>query len=288
MSDIDNIDARGHFLTRDRLLVVVARKESGTARRINERRRTTVMGGIEGRLFPRGAIIPKVQAEPNVVAVVRAARVAVLNRDVPNELGGVKIWVRLTVHVILEFLHLIGGFHDDGLAFGHVNEVVPEFLGEEQMGPAFARLAGGIVFNLGIAFQVNGSEFRVDGEHFRGNEFLADGFPFRHDPVPKTIVINLVGEAFHEDVVMAPPLGDLPGRGRQRGIETEGIRIEGAAFFVRGRPAHGKTVLEVGILEQRVITIREKPIPLGGGIAVIDAFARGGRRGFRIAAFFFA
>ena len=49
------------------------------------------MGGIEGRLLARGAIIPKVQAEPNVVAVVRAARVAVLDRDVPNELGGVKI-----------------------------------------------------------------------------------------------------------------------------------------------------------------------------------------------------
>ena len=104
----------------------------------------------------------------------------------------------------------------------------------------------------------------------------------------KAVVKNLVGEAFHEDVVMAPPLCDLPRRGRQRGIETKGIRIEGAAFFVRGRPAHGKTVLEVGILEQRVITIREKPIPLGGGIAVIDAFAGGRRGGFGLAAFFLA
>ena len=156
------------------------------------------------------------------------------------------------------------------------------------MGPAFTRLAGGIVFNLGIAFQVNGPGLRVDGEHFRGNKFLADGFSFRHDPVSKAIVINLVGEAFHEDVVMAPPLGDLPRRGRQRGIETKGIRVKGPAFFVRGRPAHGKAVLEIGILEQRVIPIREKPIPLGGGIAVIDALARGGRRGFRFDAFFFA
>ena len=156
------------------------------------------------------------------------------------------------------------------------------------MGPTFPRFAGGIVFNLGIAFQVNGPGFRVDSEHFRGDEFLADGFSFRHDTVPEAVVINFVREAFHEDVVMAPPLGDLPRRGRQRGIETKGIRIEGPAFFVRGRPAHGKTVLEVGILEQRVITIREKPIPLGGGIAVIDALARGGRRGFRFDAFFFA
>ena len=156
------------------------------------------------------------------------------------------------------------------------------------MGPTFPRFAGGIVFNLGIAFQVNGPGFRVDGEHFRGDEFLTDGFPFRHDPVPKTIVINLVSEAFHKDVVMAPPLGNLPGRGRQRGIETKGIRVEGPAFFVRGRPAHRKTILEVGVFEQRVITIREKPIPLSGGIAVIDAFAGRGRRRFRLAAFFFA
>ena len=156
------------------------------------------------------------------------------------------------------------------------------------MGPTFPRFAGGIVFNLGIAFQVNGPGFRVDSEHFRGDEFLADGFSFRHDTVPEAVVINFVREAFHENVVMAPPLGDLPRRGRQRGIETKGIRIEGPAFFVRGRPAHGKTVLEVGILEQRVITIREKPIPLGGGIAVIDAFAGGRRGGFGLAAFFFA
>ena len=131
MSDIDNIDARGHFLMGDRLLVVIARKESGAAGRINERRGPSVVSGIKGRLFARGAIIPKVQAEPNVVAVVRASRVAVLDRDIPNELGGVKIWVRLPVHVILKFLHLVGGFHDDGLAFGHVNEVITEFLGEE-------------------------------------------------------------------------------------------------------------------------------------------------------------
>ena len=104
----------------------------------------------------------------------------------------------------------------------------------------------------------------------------------------KAVVKNLVGEAFHEDVVMAPPLCDLPRRGRQRGIETKGIRIEGAAFFVRGRPAHGKTVLEVGVFEQRVIAICEKPIPLGGGIAVIDAFAGGRRGGFGLAAFFLA
>ena len=199
-----------------------------------------------------------------------------------------KVWVRLPVHVILEFLHLVGGFHDDGFAFGYVNEVILEPLGEEQMGPTFTRFAGGVIFNLGIAFQVNGPGFRVDSEHFRGDEFLTDGFPFRHDAVSKAVVKNLVGEAFHEDVVMAPPLGDLPRRGRQRGIETKGIRVKGPAFFVRGRPAHGKAVLEIGILEQRVIPIREKPIPLGGGIAVIDALARGGRRGFRFDAFFFA